>query len=247
MAKSTAAPKKTKAPSISAPKTVKLDPKKIVTSADLLKDGDVGELDVVLKTLVGKKASVIIAADGSIYDVKLAKVDLTKNEDKYYVIQAVQDGKKTFLFIRWGKTGSRGQTELIAGDKAKVLDLFEKKFKEKTLCLWSDRDNFAKNDKGYDVLKVDTSRAKTPGRWEYYIDDYVDGKPTGWYSYDETGRENCEELWETYLANKSYTIRLVQSGSMGFQYLVDLTNMTQRNITTMKTRRIRRVPEDDRL
>jgi hypothetical protein len=75
------------------------------TAAATNDDDDIGELDVVLKTLVGGKTSVITDNDGTVYDVKLAKIDLKKNEDKYYIIQAVKDGKKHFCFTRWGRTG----------------------------------------------------------------------------------------------------------------------------------------------
>lgn len=67
---------------------------------------------------------------------------------------------------------------------------------------------------------------------------------TGWYPYDDTGRDNCEDLWNTYHANKSYSMRIVESGNMGFQYLVNLTKMTQMNVKTMKERHIRRIDGD---
>lgn len=234
------------APPVKAAKLAK--PPKITASAAVVAtsdDDDLGQLDVVLKTLVGGKASVITDDNGTVYDVKLAKIDLKKNEDKYYIVQAVKDGKKYFCFTRWGRTGTKGQTELKAGDETSVLDLFAKKFKEKTGCSWSDRDIFDKKKDFYDVLKIDHTRAAgPPAVWEYYVDDFVNGMATGWYPYDDTGRDNCEDLWNTYLANKSYSMRIVESGNMGFQYLVNLTKMTQMNVKTMKERHIRRIDGD---
>jgi hypothetical protein len=112
-------------------------------------------------------------------------------------------------------------------------------------CSWSDRDNFVKMKDFYDVLKIDHARAAgPPAVWEYYVDDFVNGMATGWYPYDDAGRDNCEDLWNTYLANKSYSMRIVESGNMGFQYLVNLTKMTQMNVKTMKERHIRRIDAD---
>jgi predicted DNA-binding WGR domain protein len=253
--KTTAVKKPAKSKGKAASKTITKAAKpanasKAVATASDDDDLDFGELDVVLKTLVGKNASVITDDDGAVYDVKLAKIDLSKNEDKYYIIQAVKDGKKHFCFTRWGRTGTKGQTELKAGDGAIVMDTFAKKFKDKTGCSWSDRENFVQKSGFYDLLKIDylAARARStapPAKWEYYIDDYVNGKATGWYPYDEAGTENCEDLWETYMANQSFSRRIVESGGMGFQYLVDLTKMTQRNLSSNKERNIRRVPGDD--
>jgi predicted DNA-binding WGR domain protein len=135
----------------------------------------------------------VVAHGGDIYDVALSQIDVSKNMDKYYIIQLLccPGGRKAdryYVFVRWGKTGSNGQNQ-THGPYATVeeaIEVFEEKFEEKTKNQWSDRHSFKVKKGHYNLLRVDhTSKAnrrlgKGPvAKWEYYVDDHVDGKQTG--------------------------------------------------------------------
>jgi len=78
-------------------------------------------------------------------------------------------------------------------------------------------------------------------KWQYYVDDGVNGKRTGWYPYDGAASDEVEELYTQHVANageRRTAIRLVASGM--FKYKVDLDKMTQQNTRTNKIRTIRR-------
>ena len=47
------------------------------------------------------------------YHCKLAKVDKTKNEDKYYFMQLVEVDSWYFLYKRYGRTGQGGMAEMV--------------------------------------------------------------------------------------------------------------------------------------
>lgn len=82
-------------------------------------------------------------------------------------------------------------------------------------------------------------------RWEYYVSDGVDGKPTGWYPYAASASDEVEELYSQHVANarESRTAtRVVRSDY--FAYMVDLDKMKQTNQRTKKVRPIRRVGEE---
>jgi hypothetical protein len=78
-------------------------------------------------------------------------------------------------------------------------------------------------------------------KWEYYVDNGVDGKRTGWYPYTESASAEVEEIYAQHVANareSRTSTRTVCSGY--FSYEVDLNEMKQRNTRTRKVRAIRR-------
>jgi predicted DNA-binding WGR domain protein len=123
--------------------------------------------------------------------------------DKFYIMQLIvhEDiGCKNeyYVFTKWGKTGSSGQTQLTACSSFNdAKKLFEEKFYEKTHNAWDNRDNFVKYNGYYNMIKINhasksamttSSGASLPISgasssslpvWEYYVDDNVDGKING--------------------------------------------------------------------
>lgn len=156
-----------------------------------------GCIDAVAKTLL-PDADVVVHA-GDIYDVALAQVDVSTNTDKYYIIQVLvsaarRQPNKYYVFLRWGRTGSNGQNQLHGAYStlAEAIEVFEDKFHEKTDNDWSARKSFVKKKGFYELLRVDHANkasrrlGTTPvAKWEYYVDDHVDGKATGnfFFSY----------------------------------------------------------------
>ena len=80
-----------------------------------------------------------------------------------------------------------------------------------------------KKSKHYDLIKVDhaakairaTNASKgPPPMWEYYVDDHVDGKATGWYPYTADGARETENLWISFQANTGMNLRIIESGEV---------------------------------
>jgi predicted DNA-binding WGR domain protein len=200
-----------------------------------------------------------VAMDGAeIFDVALSQIDLSKNIDKYYIIQLlVTPPKKKYqnetysVFTRWGRTGNAGQNQTSGpyDDIEDAVTEFKQKFHDKTQNDWDNRHSFKVKKNHYNLLRVDhaskaarkvaASGGQLP-KWEYYVDDHVDGKVTGWYPYTADGAEAAEDLWVTFQANNQMSTRIVESGT--YNYSVDLVNMTQTNVDHpgRKMRHIRR-------
>lgn len=180
--------------------------------------------------------------------VKLVLVDPAANSDKYFVAQVVRAATGHFLITRWGRTGTDGQAQLsepcsLAAAQAALAT----KFKEKTGNALEARaaGAFAPKPGKYALLvnSVTPVSGRGPGGrmlWQYYVDDGVDGKPTGWYDYFESAALLVEGVHAEWSTNPSLNVRCVQSGH--FAYRVDFNRMTQTNVThaARKQRLIRR-------
>lgn len=128
----------------------------------------------VVKTVVMKgKASVdaeckaklgkahVYSEGKDVYDVMLNQTNLQFNNNKYYLIQLLEDdGSKAYsVWMRWGRVGKVGQNSLTAcgGDLLKAKDIFKKKFLDKTKNEWEQRDSFEKVAGKYDLVFMDYS------------------------------------------------------------------------------------------
>lgn len=74
--------------------------------------------------------------------------------------------------------------------------------------------------------------------WQYWVDDGVDGKRTGWYDYTEDASKGVDEVFIQWQDNDWLNVRCIASGN--YSYKVDFNQMQQQNISTSKTRSIRR-------
>ncbi|XP_042331963.1 poly [ADP-ribose] polymerase 2 isoform X2 [Sceloporus undulatus] len=94
-----------------------------------------------------------------VYDVMLNQTNVQFNNNKYYLIQLLEDdGARNYsVWMRWGRVGKPGQHSLVscAGDLAKAKDIFTKKFLDKTKNEWAKRCNFQKVSGKYDLLHLD--------------------------------------------------------------------------------------------
>ncbi|XP_075387594.1 poly [ADP-ribose] polymerase 2 [Tenrec ecaudatus] len=104
-----------------------------------------------------------------VYDVMLNQTNLQFNNNKYYLIQLLEDdAQKNFsVWMRWGRVGKTGQHSLVAcsGDLTKAKEIFQKKFLDKTKNNWEDRAKFEKVPGKYDMLQMDYA-ASTQGEEE---------------------------------------------------------------------------------
>uniref|UniRef100_A0A8C6SV72 Poly [ADP-ribose] polymerase n=1 Tax=Neogobius melanostomus TaxID=47308 RepID=A0A8C6SV72_9GOBI len=96
-----------------------------------------------------------------VYDVMLNQTNLQFNNNKYYLIQLLEDdnAKSYSVWMRWGRVGKVGQNSLTAcgGDLPKAKDFFKKKFLDKTKNDWEDREGFEKVPGKYDMVFMDYS------------------------------------------------------------------------------------------
>ncbi|XP_006012127.1 poly [ADP-ribose] polymerase 2 isoform X2 [Latimeria chalumnae] len=94
-----------------------------------------------------------------IYDAMLNQTNLQFNNNKYYIIQLLEDdNQKSFsVWMRWGRVGKTGQNSLVAceRDLQKAKDVFKKKFLDKTKNEWDQRQVFEKVAGKYDLLQLE--------------------------------------------------------------------------------------------
>ncbi|CAF92030.1 unnamed protein product, partial [Tetraodon nigroviridis] len=131
-------------------------------------------LKEVVKTLVLKgKAPVdseckaklgkahVYSEGNDVYDVMLNQTNLQFNNNKYYLMQLLEDdGSKLYsVWFRWGRVGKVGQNSLTecTTDLNKAKDIFKKKFFDKTKNEWERKDQFEKVAGKYDMVFMDYS------------------------------------------------------------------------------------------
>ncbi|EHA99222.1 Poly [ADP-ribose] polymerase 2 [Heterocephalus glaber] len=104
------------------------------------------------------KAHVYCEGD-DVYDVMLNQTNLQFNNNKYYLIQLLEDdAQRNFsVWMRWGRVGKMGQHSLVtcSADLTKAKEIFQKKFLDKTKNNWEDREKFVKVPGKYDILQMD--------------------------------------------------------------------------------------------
>lgn len=111
----------------------------------------------------------VYSEGNEVYDVMLNQTNLQFNNNKYYLIQLLEDdAQRNFsVWMRWGRVGKMGQHSLVAcsGDLSKAKEIFQKKFFDKTKNNWEDREKFEKVPGKYDMLQMDYA-ANTQGEDE---------------------------------------------------------------------------------
>jgi poly [ADP-ribose] polymerase len=180
------------------------------------------------------KNGTIIILDKDPCDCMLVRVDPTKNVDKYFILQLIQSSDNDdshIVYSRWGRTGKAGRSQQeIFDNKTDAIKAFKKKFKQKTGLKWEEKGNPTVSGK-YRIIKQDFVEKKggySRAKWQYWVDDGVDGKATGWYDYDKAGSRRMEQLFQESLNNYLLANRLVDSGV--WSYSVDLVKMIQTNV-----------------
>ncbi|XP_062061525.1 poly [ADP-ribose] polymerase 2 isoform X2 [Lepus europaeus] len=124
-------------------------------------------VDLECTAKVGK--AHVYSEGNEVYDVMLNQTNLQFNNNKYYLIQLLEDdAQRNFsVWMRWGRVGKMGQHSLVAcsGDLSKAKEIFQKKFFDKTKNNWEDREKFEKVPGKYDMLQMDYA-ASTQGEDE---------------------------------------------------------------------------------
>ncbi|GMH37477.1 hypothetical protein BSKO_05350 [Bryopsis sp. KO-2023] len=190
----------------------------------------------------------ILNKDEVVYDVMLNRQDLDNNDDAFFLLQIIDSDGEFCCFFRWGRTGSEGECEKVAAtSEVDAIDTFNSKFGDKTGSVFGD--DYETVEGNYVWIQRDhEARARfqdeEQASWQYYVDDFVDGKEEGWYDYDDNGAHVVEELYHEWTWNSQLSQRCVQSGV--WEYSVDLSRMTQTNVkhNSHKIRHIRRKSAD---
>ncbi|XP_042883677.1 protein mono-ADP-ribosyltransferase PARP3-like isoform X1 [Penaeus japonicus] len=90
------------------------------------------------------------------YACMLNQTNIGQNNNKFYVIQIVQDKKNFICYTRWGRVGEEGKWNADSMKSADdAIKSFEKKFKDKTRNDWANRENFEAVPKKYTLLEMD--------------------------------------------------------------------------------------------
>ena len=119
--------------------------------------------------------------------------------------------------------------------------VFQDIFKAKSGLDFSSRDGAPIIGK-YQFKKPAAAEVEDEGEsvmWQYYVDNGVDGKATGWYDYFAEAAALVEGIHTEWKNNSWLNVRCVQSGY--WSYKVDFNTMKQTNTSTHTARTIRRV------
>ncbi|XP_060076996.1 protein mono-ADP-ribosyltransferase PARP3-like [Ylistrum balloti] len=90
------------------------------------------------------------------YDCMLNQTNIGHNNNKYYVIQVLQQGANYYAWNRWGRVGEPG-TNALKGpftDVTKATADFEKKFSDKTKNKWANRGSFKAAPGKYTLIEM---------------------------------------------------------------------------------------------
>ncbi|XP_057838730.2 poly [ADP-ribose] polymerase 2 isoform X1 [Cryptomeria japonica] len=120
----------------------------------------------------------VLQIGDNIYDAMLNQTNVTENNNKFYVIQALEDdsGGKYMVYNRWGRVGVRGQDKLFGpfGSQNDAISEFEGKFFDKTKNSWSERHNFVSYPSKYTWLEMDYEGDDTKKQVEKNPTDSLD-------------------------------------------------------------------------
>jgi poly [ADP-ribose] polymerase len=107
---------------------------------------------------IGPHCRVLDDTDG-IWDALLNQTNIGLNNNKFFLLQVLQDENKPsqyYFHTRWGRVGHVGQQKTEPNSSlSAVQTLFKKKFKEKTGNNWEDRESFAAKTGKYVLLARD--------------------------------------------------------------------------------------------
>jgi len=98
------------------------------------------------------------------YSVKLNQTNIDGNNNKYYIINLLEGPGGFYTWNRWGRVGEDGQNKLTkCGSVEAAIAAFEKKFKDKTLNSWANRDSFVKRPGKYQLVETDEAEGEGDG------------------------------------------------------------------------------------
>uniref|UniRef100_A0A8C8RTG4 Poly [ADP-ribose] polymerase n=1 Tax=Pelusios castaneus TaxID=367368 RepID=A0A8C8RTG4_9SAUR len=89
------------------------------------------------------------------YDCMLNQTNIGNNNNKFYIIQLINQSGRYSCWNRWGRVGELGQSKLSPFPSLEAAKKdFEKKFREKTKNSWAERENFVAHPGKYTLIEV---------------------------------------------------------------------------------------------
>lgn len=89
------------------------------------------------------------------YDCTLNQTNIGNNNNKFYIIQLLEEGGRFICWNRWGRVGEVGQSKLSSFKSLEDAKKdFEKKFRDKTKNSWAERDQFVAHPGKYTLIEV---------------------------------------------------------------------------------------------
>lgn len=120
--------------------------------------------------------------------------------------QIIRSGASFFFFHRSGQSGSVGRSlkcQHNAEDSA--IAAFSAAFRLKTGWDWSKSREYKPVAGRFEWLSGNdggcAKTRRTSPKWQYYVDDGVDAKRTGWYDFSEEGSQGVEEVYQEHKNN----------------------------------------------
>ncbi|KAF9604766.1 hypothetical protein IFM89_010268 [Coptis chinensis] len=117
-----------------------------------------------------------------IYDAMLNQTNVGDNNNKFYVIQALEsdDGLTFMVYCRWGRVGVKGQDKLHGPYTSRdgAIKEFETKFHVKTKNEWSDRKAFVCHPKLYTWLEMDYNEMEKESKVPKKVNDLIQPRET---------------------------------------------------------------------
>ncbi|XP_059800531.1 protein mono-ADP-ribosyltransferase PARP3 isoform X2 [Hypanus sabinus] len=111
-----------------------------------------------LKAKIDEQCPLSIEAQAAVYedyDCMLNQTNIGNNNNKFYIIQLIEQDDSYYCWNRWGRVGETGQSNLSSPlDLNKAVKEFEKKFKDKTKNDWAKRGSFTAHPGKYTMIEV---------------------------------------------------------------------------------------------
>jgi len=103
------------------------------------------------------QGGVLVQYNGDIYSCTLNQTNISSNNNKFYIIQAIQVSANNYcIFVRYGRIGDNGTCSYKDfGTQSQAISFFEKQFKTKTGNPWSNKNDFKKINGKYFMTKIE--------------------------------------------------------------------------------------------
>ncbi|KYO22983.1 poly [ADP-ribose] polymerase 3 [Alligator mississippiensis] len=148
----------TKAQAVTKGKKVKPEPEPEVDSFHSTVEALKRAPKEKLKAKIDSACHLSSASDAQIhedYECTLNQTNIGHNNNKFYIIQLIEQNGAYSCWTHWGRVGEPGQSKLTSFPSLETAKTdFEKKFREKTKNSWAERENFVAHAGKYTLIEV---------------------------------------------------------------------------------------------
>ncbi|XP_067417268.1 protein mono-ADP-ribosyltransferase PARP3 [Emydura macquarii macquarii] len=138
------------------------------------------------------------------YDCMLNQTNIGNNNNKFYIIQLVDQNGRYSCWNRWGRVGEVGQSKLSPFSTLEAAKKdFEKKFRDKTKNSWVERENFVAHPGKYTLIEVQPG-AEEEGEVTVKVDSVDGGKRSKQKTLPCTLDKATQELVSLIFSNNMF-------------------------------------------